>query len=318
MLRYLVGRLGTTLLILLGAVVLLFSLTWLVPGDPAATLLGPRASPEAVADFRQRLGLDRPPPVQLVRFLGRVAQGDLGADVISGRPIADMVLEVLPYTLTLTALSIGLAALLGIPLGCFAATHAGTLADRVLAVASVALIAVPSYVVAIFLLLIFALWLGWLPALGVGDTGDLVGQAARLVLPTAALALGWIGYIARLMRASLLEVLGEPFIRTMRAYGVSEHRILYRHALKNAFIPTLAVLGLGVGKLLGGAIFIEIIFARPGIGKLVYDALGTRNYPVVQGTVLVVVALFVATNLAVDLAAAWLDPRVRQSLTGSA
>lgn len=297
--------------------VLLFVLTLLVPGDPASTLLGPRATPEAVAEFRTRMGMDQPVWVQLGTFLGRAVRGDFGNDVISGRPILDMVLEVLPYTLTLTFLSMGLAALIGIPLGAYAATRPNSVGDQVLAVLSVSLIAIPSYVIAIFLLLVFSVGLGWLPALGVGEPGDIGGQLLRLIMPTVALAVGWIGYIARLMRSSLLEVLGEPYIRTSRAYGISDRTVLYKYALKNASIPTVAVIGLGIGKLLGGAVFIEIIFARPGLGKLLYDALGTRNYPVVQGSVLVVVGLFVLTNLTVDLIYAWIDPRIRASYAGS-
>lgn len=310
--RYLGSRLITAALVLLGAVVLLFSLTLFVPGDPARVLLGPRASPEAIADLSARMGLDLPLWQQLVRFLGNVLRGDLGIDILSGRPILTMVLEVLPYTVTLTFSAIGLAVLIGVPLGCYAATHPGTLGDRIAAIASVSFIAMPNFVVAIYLVLIFSIWLDWLPVLGASRSGDFLDQLARLVLPAVSLALGWIGYIARLVRSSLLEVLSENFIRTARAYGVSETRIVYKYALKNAAIPTVAVLGLGVGRLLGGAIFAEIIFARPGIGTLIYTAISTRNYPVVQAGVLVVVFLFALTNLLVDLSYSWLDPRIRR------
>lgn len=310
--RYLGSRLITAALVLLGAVVLLFSLTLFVPGDPARVLLGPRASPEAIAELSARMGLDLPLWQQLVRFLGNVLRGDLGIDILSGRPILTMVLEVLPYTVTLTFSAIGLAVLIGVPLGCYAATHPGTLGDRIAAIASVSFIAMPNFVVAIYLVLIFSIWLDWLPVLGASRSGDFLDQLARLVLPAVSLALGWIGYIARLVRSSLLEVLSENFIRTARAYGVSETRIVYKYALKNAAIPTVAVLGLGVGRLLGGAIFAEIIFARPGIGTLIYTAISTRNYPVVQAGVLVVVFLFALTNLLVDLSYSWLDPRIRR------
>lgn len=314
--RYLGSRLITTALVLLGAMVLLFSLTLLVPGDPARVLLGPRASPEAIAQLSERMGLDLPVWRQLARFLGNVLQGDLGTDVISGRPILAMVMEVLPYTITLTLSAIALAVAVGVPLGCYAATHPNTLGDRIAAMASVSFIAMPNFVVAIYLVLIFSIWLDWLPVLGVSRSGGFLDQLARLILPALSLALGWIGYIARLVRSSLLEVLGENFIRTARAYGISETRIVYKYALKNAAIPTVAVLGLGVGRLLGGAIFAEIIFARPGLGTLIYTAINTRNYPVVQAGVLVVVFLFVLTNLLVDLSYSWLDPRIaRRSAT---
>jgi peptide/nickel transport system permease protein len=309
---YALGRLASTAAIVLLSLALLFALTLLVPGDPASTLLGPRATPEAITDFRLRMGLDLPVWERLARFIGQVLSGDLGSDLISGRPILTMTLEALPHTVALTFGAMALALAAGAPLGVYAATHPGSALDQLFATLSVAAIAIPSYVVAIFLLMVFALKLDWLPALGVGD-GSLGSALSHLALPAVALAVGWIGYIARLMRASMLEALGEPYIRTARAYGLPERQVLWKYALKNACIPTLAVLGIGVGKLLGGAVFIEILFARPGLGKLLYDAISVRNYPVVQGCVLLVVLLFVLANLVVDLLYAWLDPRVRAS-----
>nr|WP_281362384.1 ABC transporter permease [Azospirillum melinis] len=306
-------RLATTLLVLAGAVALLFVLTLFISGNPAQVLLGPRATPEAVQAFTQAMGLDRPVHERFALFVWNVLHGDLGTDVVSGRPVAALVAEVLPYTVTLTLSAIGIAVLFGVPLGCYAATHPGSAVDRAAAVVSIGFIAIPNFVVAILLLMVFSIWLDWFPVLGVSRSGDVGDQLARLALPAVSLALGWIGYIARLLRASLLEVLGEPHIRTLRAYGVPDRVIVYKYALKPAAIPTVAILGLGVGRLLGGAIFAEIVFARPGIGTLVYDAISSRNYPVVQACVLVVVALFTLTNLAVDLSYAWLDPRIRRA-----
>lgn len=313
--RYLASRLVTSVLIIFGAMLLLFALSALVPGDPAVTLLGPQATPEFARQFIAEMGLDRPLPERLWLFFRNVLTGNLGVDVLSGRPVAGLVLAVIPYTFVLTFAAIGLAVLLGVPLGVFAATHRGSLADNLLAFISVAFIAVPSFVVAIMLLLVFSIWLDWLPVLGAGNTGDLWDQARRLVLPTIALSLGWIGFIARLVRSSMLEVLGEPHIRTLRAFGVSERLVTYKYALKNACIPTLAVLGLGIGRLLGGAVLVEIVFARPGLGRLIYDALSIRNFPVVQGAVLVVVVLFVVVNLLVDLSYSAIDPRMRRDPT---
>src|SRR5579859_5169159 len=313
-LGYVASRVVTTILVLLRATILLFSLTLLIPGNPADVLLGPRATPEAVQAYSHAMGLDRPLLERLAIFLGNVLKGDLGQDVISGRPVLDLVLEVFPYTLTLTFAAIGIAVVLGVPLGCYAATHPGSALDQLGAVASVAFIAMPNFVVAVFLVLIFSVWLHWLPVLGVGRDGGWGDAALRLVLPALSLALSWIGYIARLLRASLLEVLGEAHIRTARAYGVPERRIIYRNALKLAAIPTVAILGLGVGRLLGGAIFAEIVFARPGLGTLVYDAIAVRNYPVVQAAVLVVVGVFTLTNLLTDLSYLWLDPRLGRRL----
>lgn len=311
-LRYLASRLVTSALIVLGAMLMLFALSAMVPGDPAATLLGPQATPEFARQFIREMGLDRPLHERLWFFFANVLTGNLGVDVLSGRPVLGMVLSVIPYTIVLTFAAIGLAALLGVPLGVFAATHRGSLADNLLAILSVAFIAVPSFVVAILLLLVFSIWLDWLPVLGAGNADDLGDQAKRLILPTVALALGWIGFIARLVRSSMLEVMGEGYIRTARAYGLSERLITYKYALKNACIPTIAILGLGIGRLLGGAVLVEIVFARPGLGRLVYDALSIRNFPVVQGAVLVVVVLFVVVNLVVDLSYSAIDPRMRR------
>lgn len=309
--RYLLSRLVTSILIVVGAMLALFALTALVPGDPAATLLGPQATPEFARQFVTEMGLDRPIHERLWAFFANVARGNLGTDVLSGRPVTAMVFAVLPYTVILTFAAIGLAVILGVPLGVFAATRRGSVADNVLAFLSVAFIALPSFVVAILLLLVFSIWLDWLPVLGAGNADSLADQARRLVLPTVALALGWIGFIARLVRTSMLEVMGEPYIRTARAYGIPERLVTYKYALKNACIPTIAVLGLGVGRLLGGAVLVEIVFARPGLGRLLYDAIAVRNYPVVQGAVLVVVVLFVAVNLVVDLSYSAIDPRLR-------
>ncbi|MCW1840054.1 ABC transporter permease [Prosthecomicrobium hirschii] len=312
-LGYLASRLLTTVLIVFGAMVLLFALTALVPGDPAKSLLGPQASPELAKRFIAEMGLDQPLHVRLWRFFGAVLTGNLGVDVISGKPVVQLVASVLPYTVILTFSAIGLSVLIGVPLGIHAATHRGSASDTILAFVSVAFIAVPSFVIAIFLLLIFAIWLDWLPVLGTSRSGEFLDEARRMILPTLALAAGWIGFIARLVRSSMLEVLGEPYIRTARAYGLSERLITYKYALKNACIPTIAILGLGIGRLLGGAVLVEIVFARPGLGRLVYEAVSERNFPVVQGAVLVVVVLFVVVNLIVDLSYSAIDPRIRRS-----
>jgi peptide/nickel transport system permease protein len=167
-------------------------------------------------------------------------------------------------------------------------------------------------VIAIFLLLIFSMWLNWLPVLGAGKPGDWWDQFQRLILPTVALSVGWIGFIARLVRTSMLEVMGENYIRTSRAYGLSERLVTYKYALKNACIPTIAILGMGIGRLLGGAVLVEIVFSRPGLGRMILDAISTRNYPVLQGAVFVVVLIFVITNLLVDLSYSAVDPRIRR------
>ena len=295
----------------IGAVALLLSLTLLIPGDPATVLLGPRATPEAVAALNAQMGLDLPLPVRLGQFLAHGLRGDLGKDVLSGRSVSHMLVEALPNTALLAFSSIFLAILLGVPLGAVSALRPGSVIDQGVAFLSVGFVSAPSFVSSIFLLLVFALWLDWFPVLGAGEPGAPLDQLWHVVLPAVALAITWVGYIARLLRSSLLEVLNEPYIRTMRAYGVRETVVTMKYALKPACIPTLAVLGMGVGELLGGAVFAEVIFNRPGLGSLIYGAIEERNYPVVQGGVLVIVILFVLTNLLVDLSYAWIDPRLR-------
>lgn len=304
-------RLATGVLTVLSAMALLFVLTTLVPGDPASALLGPEASPAAAKQFIAEMGLDKPVVERMAHFFGRLLTGDLGTDVLSGRPVLGVVLAAVPPTLALTATAIGLSVLLAVPLGVVAALRPGSLLDHALAGLSVALIAVPGFVVAIGLLLVFSVWLDWLPVLGAGS-GGWADQARRLILPAVALAVGWIGFLARLIRTAMLEVLGQPYIRTARAYGLRPHQIVYKYALKNALAPALAVLGLGVGRLLGGAVLIEIVFARPGLGRLMLDAINARNFPVLQGAVLVVVTLFVVANQLTDAALAAIDPRTRR------
>ena len=296
------------------AVTVLFCMIHLVPGDPARILLGPRATPELIASMSARMGLDLPLPVQILRFFGNLFTGDLGMDVITNRPVADIVFNQLPYTLWLIFSAILFAALIGIPLGCYSALHRNTFADRVTGILSVACITAPAFVVALYSLLIFAVTLHWFPAVGAGDKGDFWDQAAHLVLPAFAIGLSWIGYLARLVRASMLEVMGENHIRTARAYGLPERTVVYRYALKLAVLPTVTVIGVGMGFLLSAALFTEIVFARPGIGKLIFDSITTRNYPVVMGSVLISTILFVVSTTLSDLVNAWLDPRIRASL----
>lgn len=314
MLLYVLKRLALSIVIVMLAVTVLFCMIHLVPGDPARILLGPRATPELIASMSARMGLDLPLPVQILRFFGNLFTGDLGMDVITNRPVADIVFNQLPYTLWLIFSAILFAALIGIPLGCYSALHRNTWADRVTGILSVGCITAPAFVVALYSLLIFAVTLHWFPAVGAGEKGDFRDQAMHLVLPAFAIGLSWIGYLARLVRASMLEVMGENHIRTARAYGLPERTVVYRYALKLAVLPTVTVIGVGMGFLLSAALFTEIVFARPGIGKLIFDSITTRNYPVVMGSVLISTILFVISTTLSDLVNAWLDPRIRASL----
>ena len=313
MLTFIIRRVGLALVIAALSVTLLFIIIHMIPGDPARTMLGPRATPDLIADLQLRMGLDKPLPTQIFIFFSNMVQGDLGMDVFSNRPVTTIVFEQLPFTLALISTSIVWSATLGIFLGCFSAVRRNSLADRISGVLSVSFIAAPAFVIALYSLLLFAVQLKWFPAIGAGDRGDLPDQLWHLVLPSFAIGLSWVGYISRLVRASMLEILGEGHIRTARAFGLPEKWITYRYALRLAILPTVTVIGVGMGFLLSAAVFAEIVFSRPGLGKLVIDSITTRNYPVVMGSVLVSTVLFVASTALSDIVNAILDPRIRQA-----
>jgi peptide/nickel transport system permease protein len=313
MLDFLIRRALLALGVVCGTAVAVFLLLYVIPGDPVTMALGPRATQAARAAYIHRAGLDRSLVEQLWLFLARLASGDLGTDIWSGRSVATLVGAALPYTVALAVTGLGWAVVLGIGFGCLAAGKRRWL-DRIVALVSIAFIAVPPFLVAIYCLLVFAVTLHWFPAIGAGEPGDLASQAWALVLPSLAVGLGWVGYIARLVRASLLEVLQEKHIETARAFGLSERVILFRYALPIAIVPVISVIGIGFGALLSGSVFAEIVFARPGIGRLVYQAILERNYPVASGAIVVTASLYAGAMLLTDLAIALLDPRSRAAL----
>jgi peptide/nickel transport system permease protein len=311
MLIYAAQRIGLALLICAIAMAILISGTRLIPGDLATIMLGPRATPERVAQLNEEMGFNRPLPVQIGLFLGKAVQGDLGTDPLTERKISVIVMENLPHTLVLIGTGLGWAVLLGIPLGCYSAIRRNSFIDKFTGVISVGTISVPSFVVAIYAALIFAVYLRWLPMIGAGEPGRIGDQALHLVMPSLAVGLGWVGYLARIVRASMLEVMGENHIRTARAFGLPESTVVARYALRIAILPTLTLMALAISALLSGTIYSEQIFVRPGIGSLIVDSALLRNYPVLQGAVLVTVAIYVAATIVTDLLVAWLDPRVR-------
>jgi len=310
-LAYLIKRLVMTVAVLFMVITFLSLLVHIVPGDPAKTLLGPRASPEMIQKVRSSMDLDKPVYIQVGNFIWRLLHGDLGTDVFTGQPIKRLVVAALPHTVILAVSSLALAVLVGIPLGVFSATHPNSWLDRLTAIFSISLTTIPTYVAGLFLLLIFAVKLKTMPAIGLGEPGDWMDYLHHLVLPAIALAITWIGYLARLVRTSLLEVMNENYIRAAWAGGLSERLVLYKYALKNALIPTVAILGVGLGSLMGGAVFVEIIFSRPGMGTLIYNAIKVRNYPLVRSGVLVVAFLFILVNFLADLFYTYLDPRIQ-------
>ncbi|MER9776566.1 ABC transporter permease [Mesorhizobium sp. M0220] len=309
---YLLKRIALAITIIATAVTLLFLMIRAVPGDPAAILLGPRATPEMKALLHQEMGLDKPLIMQIASFFGGLLRGNLGYDVFSQRSVADIVFEQLPYTIELILASILWAVAIAVPLGCYSAMRRNSLIDQVAGVVTVAAIAIPSFIVAVFALLIFAVALRWLPAIGAGN--GFWDGLIHLILPAFAIGIGWVGYISRLLRASMLEVLGDNHVRMARSFGIQEWRIIARYALPLAILPTVTILGVGIAWLLSSAVVIEVVFARPGIGALIVNAVNTRNYPIVMGVVLVTTFLIVTATTLSDLVNAFLDPRTREKL----
>jgi ABC-type dipeptide/oligopeptide/nickel transport system permease component len=295
---------------LFGVLVVVFLVVHLIPGDPVRALLGDQATAEQVARTRRDLGLDQPLLVQFGDYLARLLQGDLGVSIASRQPVADQILARLPATATLAVAGVLVSVLIGVPMGILAATMRGRITDFVTLAISTVGVAAPSFWIGILLSTAFAIHLGWLPAIGGGTPGDTGSILRALVLPATALGLSGMALVARMTRSSMLDVLGEDYIRTARAKGLAERAVIYKHGLRNAAIPIITVIGLNFGHLLGGTIVMETVFARPGIGKLLLDAILGRDYPVVQGVTLVIAVSFVLVNLLTDLTYPVLDPRL--------
>jgi peptide/nickel transport system permease protein len=312
--RFLARRLLHLGPVLLGVSVIVFLVLHLAPGDPAEVMLGANANKEDLDRLRVQLGLDQPLYVQYLTWIGHVARGDLGRSIWMKRPVLGEVLERFKATLVLTGTALFLSTLGGITLGIVSATQPNSLLDRCSAVASLFGASMPVFWLGIVLMVIFSLWLGWLPASGMYAPyggGGLRDLLAHLVLPAVTLAAASITIIARLTRATMLETLGQDYVRTARAKGLGERMVVWRHALKNALIPIVTVVGVQAGYLLGGAVLTETVFAWPGVGTLVVQGILARDVPLVQGGVLVIALSFVLVNLAVDTLYAWLDPRIK-------
>ena len=288
---------------LAGVLVVVFLLLYVAPGDPVQEMVGERADAETIARLRRELRLDDPMPVQFAHYAGGVLSGDLGTSYITGRPILQDVAERFPKTLLLAATAMVLAALIGISIGVVTARWPGGLLDRITLGAAYLGISFPVYWVGLLLILLFAVTLRWLPPSG-------YGRAQYLVLPALALGSRSIAFLARVTRSSMLEVLGSDFVRTARAKGLVERTVVVRHALRNALIPVITVLGLDFGYYLTGSILTETIFSWPGLGRYVVNAISRRDRPAIQGSVLFLSVVFVAVNLLTDLAYAKADPRV--------
>lgn len=319
MLTYLIRRLLTSVFLLWGVVTLTFLLIHVAPGDPVDLLLDPSVPNEDADALRARFGLDASLPEQYVRWLGGVVQGDLGISLRRQRPVAEVLLEALPHTLRLTTLSLGLMYGVGIALGLVAALRRGTRWDRWTTLGSLALYSAPVFWLSLMAQLLFSVKLGWLPTGGTG-TVDVVASdpttwlgvdPRHLVLPVAILGLTSAAGVARYVRGSVLEVLGQEYIRTAHAKGMPPRQVVTRHVLRNAAMPVVTLLGLHLPFLFGGAVVVETLFAWPGMGRVAVDAIFSRDYPVILATTMFSGALVVLGSLLADLGYAWIDPRVR-------
>jgi ABC-type dipeptide/oligopeptide/nickel transport system permease component len=308
--QYILRRLLVLPVVLLGVSVLVFMVLHLVPGNPAQVIAGPDAPPETVRQIEVELGLDKPLPEQYAIYLARVLQGDLGRSLRSRRPVVSDVLDALPNTIELTLVAAVITPVLAIPLGVLAAARRRTRTDSGLMLVSMVGITLPPFALALGLMWLFAYQLRWFPISG--DAGPLwTPEGARSVfLPALTLAIGAVASLARLTRSAMLEVLNQDFVRTARAKGLTEQAVLLRHGLANALLPIVTVVGLQVALLLSGAVVTETVFAWPGVGRLAVFAIAARDFPVVQGTVLIIAVLFVLVNLAVDVLYAYVDPRI--------
>lgn len=312
MLSYIAQRLAQTLLVMTLVGIFVFLLLHFSAGDPAAIIAGDYATPQQIVAIRQRLGLDDPLLVQFWRWAARVLSGDLGVSIFSNTPVSRLILQRLEPTLSLALLTMLFAVSIAVSLGVIAAWRVGSLVDRALMGFSVLGFSMPAFVVGYGLIYIFAIELRWLPVQGYKPLAEGVGPwLLHLILPTVTLGLAYIALIARMTRASMLEVLEEDYIRTAKAKGVTTKTMLMKHALKNAGVPIITVIGIGVALLIGGVVITETVFNIPGIGRLVVDAISKRDYPIIQGVILLFSGIYVLVNLLVDLSYSLIDPRIR-------
>jgi peptide/nickel transport system permease protein len=312
MVPYLLRRIAGTVPVLLVVSAIVFSLIHLTPGDPVAIMLREESDPATVAILRRELGLDRPLPVQYLTWLGRAVRGELGRSIRTNQPVTEAIRERLPVTLSLAAAATVLALAVALPAGILSAVRRNSVADVAGTLVALSGISLPNFWLAILLIFLFSVILGWLPPMGyVSPLRDPWGGLRSLLLPAITLGTAMAAIVMRMTRSSLLEVLQLDYVRTARAKGLAERPVLLRHAMKNALIPVVTVVGLQAGALLGGAIITETIFALPGVGRLLVDAIFQRDFPIVQGVVLLLALNFLLVNLLVDVAYGWLDPRIR-------
>jgi len=312
MVIYILRRMISAIAVMAMVGIFVFLLIRLAPGDPAAVLAGPAATEQMVANIREQLGLNDPLPVQFAHWMLEILGGDFGTSIFSGRLVLDLLAQRLEPTLSLSLLTLALSVTVGASFGILAAWRVGGLVDRLLLVFSAFGYSVPVFVIGYFLVYLLAIGTGWLPVQGYAPIGDGLSRwFAHLILPTVTLSVPYIAFVARIARASMLEVLTEDYMRTAAAKGASSYAMLFHHALKNAGVPILTVIGLSFAYLIGGVVLTETVFNIPGIGRLVVDAINNRDYPIIQSVLIITSGLYVLINLAVDLAYTLIDPRIR-------
>lgn len=311
MTTFLLKRLLLVVPTVFGAVTLVFIVIRLTPGDPAEVLLGDFTTPEAVAELRHQFGLDRPLHVQYLIFLKNALTLDLGKSYATNRPALQQIMSVFPYSLQLAIAGMLVSVLIGVPAGIIAAISRSRWVEGSSMLGALALVSIPNFYLGILLITIFSIQLGILPVTGTGEPGDIRSTISHLILPAIAIGGSSAAVLARMTRSSLLEVMSKDYIVTARAKGVAERSVVIRHALKNAFLPVMTVAGLQIGRLLGGSVVIETVFARAGIGKLIVDSITARDYIEVQAAIIVLALIFVTINLLTDIAYGFLDPRIR-------
>ncbi|HMK80247.1 MAG TPA: ABC transporter permease [Xanthobacteraceae bacterium] len=312
MFAYVVRRLAATIPVMAVVALFVFSLLFIAPGDPAAVIAGDQATPEQVERIRISLGLDRPFLVQFSDWVWRLLHADLGRSIFTNLPVTTMIAQRIEPTLSLTLITLVFSVIVAVPIGVLAAWKAGSLIDRAIMGFAVFGFSVPVFVVGYLLAYLFALQLEWLPVQGYTPLSQgVLPWLENLILPAIALGCVYIALIARITRATMLEVLQQDYIRTARAKGLAQTPILFIHALKNASVPIVTVIGIGIALLIGGAVVTESVFAIPGLGRLTVDAILRRDYPVIQGIVLLFSFVYVLVNLGVDLVYTLIDPRIR-------
>jgi ABC-type dipeptide/oligopeptide/nickel transport system permease component len=310
--KYIAQRLVLSIPVFLGVATIVFLVVRVIPGDPAVASLGDYASKEAVEALRQRMGLNQSLPVQYIQFLGDLVRGDLGKSMITGTSIRADIAHSLPYTLELTVLAILIGTILGIPVGVYTAIRRNRLADYIGRVLSLTGLSVPAFYLGILLILLLAIYLTWLPAVGGGGMDDLRENVSHLILPALTLGLVMTASVARLARSAMLNVLRQDYVRTARAKGLKERVVHLRHALRSALIPIVSVTGIWAVSLIGDSVTVEVVFARPGLGKMMVGAILQRDYTALQSVMVIYTGFVVVINLMIDLIYGWVDPRIRR------